>query len=52
MKCKVTITVALDVDAADGASDQDIKDEAWFRLFDDNDPSNWPDDTKFDITRQ
>lgn len=52
MECQVIMTVAIDVEVADGADDDAIKDEAWFRLFDDNDASNWPDGTVFLISRE
>lgn len=50
MKYLVTITTPIEVEfAGDAPTEDSIKDEAWFRLWQNNDPSNYPEKTEFTI---
>lgn len=48
MDVEVEITVTVKIRVPHHASEKEMQETAWFDLFDNNDPSNWPSNTKFD----
>lgn len=47
MDYEVTITVKVIADSGDEDDKNELKNDAWFTMFNDNDPSNWPEGTTF-----